>query len=78
MLVGTLIPALALLVLFGRRLAIRRAGGTTARLHVNLVFFFSPTDVAENKAPQGRTFRIGGLVEERSVRRDGIGLDSGK
>ncbi len=41
MLVGTLIPALALLVLFGRRVAIRRAGGTTARLHVNLVFFFS-------------------------------------
>ena len=41
MLVGTLIPAMALVVLFGRRLAIRRAGGTTARLHVNLVFFFS-------------------------------------
>ena len=41
MLVGTLIPALTLVVLFGRRLAIRRAGGTTARLHVNLVFFFS-------------------------------------
>ncbi|WP_347303908.1 ATP-binding protein [Croceibacterium sp. TMG7-5b_MA50] len=41
MLIGTLIPALGLLVLFGRRLAIRRAGGTTARLHVNLVFFFS-------------------------------------
>ena len=41
LLVGTLIPALGLLVLVGRRLAIRRAGGTTARLHVNLVFFFS-------------------------------------
>ncbi|KHL25874.1 ATPase [Croceibacterium mercuriale] len=41
MLIGTLIPALGLIVLFGRRLAIRRAGGTTARLHVNLVFFFS-------------------------------------
>lgn len=41
LLVGTLIPALGLLVLIGRRLAIRRAGGTTARLHVNLVFFFS-------------------------------------
>jgi len=41
MLVGTLIPALLLIVLWGRRLAIRRAGGTTARLHVNLVFFFS-------------------------------------
>ena len=41
MLVGTLIPALSLIVLAGRRLAIRRAGGTTARLHVNLVFIFS-------------------------------------
>ncbi len=41
LLIGTLIPAMALLVLAGRRLAIRRAGGTSARLHVNLVFFFS-------------------------------------
>ena len=41
LLVGTLIPALGLIVLWGRRIAMRRAGGTTARLHVNLVFFFS-------------------------------------
>ena len=41
LLVGTLIPALGLIILWGRRIAIRRAGGTTARLHVNLVFFFS-------------------------------------
>lgn len=38
----------------------------------NLVFFFSPTDVAESRAPQGRAFRVGGLVEEKSVRRDGL------
>ena len=38
----------------------------------NLVFFFSPTDIVEQRAPQGRMFRIGGLVEERSVRRDGL------
>lgn len=38
----------------------------------NIVFFFSPTDVVENRAPQGRMFRIGGLVEERSVKRDGL------
>ena len=38
----------------------------------NLVFFFSPTDVVENKAPQGRTFRVGGLVEEKSVKREGV------
>ncbi len=41
MLVGTLIPALGLIVLIGRRFAIRRAGGASARLHVKLVFFFS-------------------------------------
>lgn len=41
LLVGTLLPALGIVVLWGRRIAIRRAGGTTGRLHVNLVFFFS-------------------------------------
>lgn len=41
LLIGTLIPAMTLLVLIGRRLAIRRAGGAIARLHVRLVFFFS-------------------------------------
>jgi cytochrome c-type biogenesis protein CcmE len=40
----------------------------------NLVFFFSPTDVVENRAPQGRAFRIGGLVEEKSVTRATDGL----
>ena len=41
LLVAALIPAMALAVLFGRRLAMRRAAGSTARLHVRLVFFFS-------------------------------------
>ncbi|MBX7540657.1 sensor histidine kinase [Qipengyuania sphaerica] len=41
LLIGTLIPAMTLLVLAGRRLALRRAAGSTARLHVRLVFFFS-------------------------------------
>ena len=41
LLVGTLVPAMALLVLLGRRLALRRAAGSTARLHVRLVFLFS-------------------------------------
>lgn len=40
-LMATLVPAMALLVLIGRRLALRRAAGSTARLHVRLVFFFS-------------------------------------
>ncbi len=41
LLIGTLIPSLGLIVLAGRRMAIRRAAGSTARLHVRLVFFFS-------------------------------------
>jgi len=36
----------------------------------NLVFFFSPTQVAANEAPKGRSFRVGGLVEEGSIKRD--------
>ena len=40
----------------------------------NLVFFFSPTLVANNEAPVGKSFRIGGLVEEGSVRRQGDGV----
>ncbi len=36
----------------------------------NLVFFFSPTQVVANEAPVGKSFRIGGLVEEGSVQRE--------
>ena len=38
----------------------------------NLVFFFTPTEIAEGKAPTGRSFRVGGLVEVgRGQRRSG-------
>ena len=40
----------------------------------NLVFFFSPTEVAAGKAPGDRAFRIGGLVEVGSVKREQDGL----
>lgn len=40
----------------------------------NLVFFFTPTQVAANEAPQGKPFRIGGLVTEGSVIRGKDGL----
>jgi len=42
----------------------------------NLVFFFSPTQVANGEAPTDRAFRIGGLVEVGSVKRDAEGLTS--
>jgi cytochrome c-type biogenesis protein CcmE len=41
-------------------------------LQSNLTFFLTPSDIAENKAPQGRTFRVGGMVENGSVKRDGV------
>jgi cytochrome c-type biogenesis protein CcmE len=40
----------------------------------NLVFFFTPTEVVANKAPQGRSFRIGGMVEKGSVKRQADGV----
>ena len=40
-------------------------------LNSNIVFFFTPTQVASREAPQGRNFRIGGLDEPGSVERDG-------
>ena len=38
----------------------------------NLVFFFTPSQVAANEAPVGRTFRIGGMVQVGSVKRQGV------
>jgi cytochrome c-type biogenesis protein CcmE len=40
----------------------------------NLVFFFSPSQVAGNQVPVDRTFRIGGLVENGSLKRESDGL----
>ncbi len=36
----------------------------------NLVFFFSPSQVVAHEAPQGRAFRIGGMVVDHSLKRD--------
>ena len=37
----------------------------------NIVFFYSPSQVVAKEAPASRTFRLGGLVEEGSVKRNG-------
>jgi cytochrome c-type biogenesis protein CcmE len=37
----------------------------------NMVFFYSPTQIAGGEAPSARIFRVGGLVEEGSVKREG-------
>ncbi|MCB1872458.1 MAG: cytochrome c maturation protein CcmE [Chromatiaceae bacterium] len=38
-------------------------------LDSNLSYFFSPTEVAENKAPKDHVYRLGGLVESGSLQR---------
>ena len=38
-----------------------------------MVFFFTPTQVAAREAPQGRTFRIGGMVLDGSLQRGADG-----
>jgi cytochrome c-type biogenesis protein CcmE len=40
----------------------------------NLVFFYSPSQILANEAPQGKTLRIGGMVEEGSLKRESDGL----
>ena len=50
------------------------AGLILSAFQQNLVFFFTPSQVAANEAPQGKTFRIGGMVETGSVKRQPDGL----
>jgi len=40
----------------------------------NMTYFFSPTEVIEGKSPANKTIRLGGLVEEGSVKRQDDGL----
>jgi cytochrome c-type biogenesis protein CcmE len=50
------------------------AGLILSAFQKNLVFFFTPSQVAANEAPQGKTFRIGGMVENGSVKRQPDGV----
>lgn len=59
---------LAVLALSGATLLILNA------FQSNIVFFLSPTEIAEGKAPANATFRVGGLVEAGSVIRGDDGL----
>lgn len=40
----------------------------------NLAFFFTPSQIKANEAPINRTFRIGGMVETGSVKREGVNV----
>src|SRR5204863_1761614 len=41
-------------------------------LNENIVFFYSPTQVAEKKPGPERRFRLGGVVEQGSLKKDGL------
>ena len=43
---------------------------TLTALNQNIQHFFSPSDIADGKAPGSRTFRLGGIVEEGTVGRN--------
>src|SRR5258708_19702803 len=38
----------------------------------NMTYFYTPTEVIANKAPVNRLFRVGGLVENGSLKREGV------
>ncbi len=48
------------------------AGLVLNAFNSNLVFFYTPTQIATKEAPQGRTFRVGGLVQAGTVVREGV------
>jgi cytochrome c-type biogenesis protein CcmE len=59
--------------------ALLLALGTAAALVLtafedNIVFFYTPSDLTERDLPEGRRFRLGGLVEEGSVSRAADGI----
>ena len=41
-------------------------------LNSNIALYVTPTEVLDGKAPEGRAFRIGGLVKEGSLRRENL------
>jgi cytochrome c-type biogenesis protein CcmE len=58
-------------------LGVLAAVGTASALvlnafNSNLVFFYTPSQIAAREAPQGRTFRVGGMVTPGSVAREGV------
>jgi cytochrome c-type biogenesis protein CcmE len=60
-----------IMVLAGLATASVAVGLVVSAFRSNLVFFFTPSQIAADEAPRGRAFRVGGLVEVGSVHRDG-------
>lgn len=64
-----------LLVAVGAAVLAVAAALVLSAFQKNLVFFFTPSQVAAGEAPKAGQFRIGGMVEAGSVRRAADGLD---
>jgi cytochrome c-type biogenesis protein CcmE len=62
------------LILAGLAVLAAMVGLVLNALHGNIVFFFSPTEVATGQAPKGKAFRVGGMVKEGSLRRASDGV----
>ncbi len=58
---------IVLFIVFGAAVAV---GLAMYALNQNINLFYSPTDIVENKAPEGTRIRAGGMVVEGSVIRD--------
>lgn len=57
-------------------LSLSVAGGLVLKaFRSNLVFFFTPTQIANHEAPKNSNFRVGGLVEEGSLKRSEAGVE---
>ena len=61
-------------IVLGVALVAAAVGLVLFALKNNVSLYFTPTQVYNKEAPQGRNFRIGGLVEAGSIKREGDGL----
>ncbi len=65
-----------LTIIVGILLAVSVATALVLRaFNSNLVFFYSPSQVAAHEAPENRLFRIGGMVVNGSLKRDGVDVN---
>lgn len=63
-----------MLIIGGVAIVAAAAGLVLFALRNNVSLYFTPTQVYNKEAPQGRSFRIGGLVEQGSLKRENDGL----
>jgi cytochrome c-type biogenesis protein CcmE len=62
------------LILGGLAILVAATALVLTALKDNLAFFFTPSQIKANEAPINRTFRLGGMVETGSVKREGVNV----